>query len=366
MTKIYIVPVEPLDSRYSRQWYDHIPILLDTAGVDNVVIIEGEDVPATPTPGAFLDFGATNIYKSSQLMIIAQLFREGKIQDGDKFLYTDAWNPTVIQLRYMAELLGKKIEIHGLWHAGSYDPQDFLGRLVGDKPWVRNAECSMFYTYDTNWFATRFHSNLFLRELLGVETLFAEDETEEFITGCPDSEINRLKLTGWPMEYMPAVLEPFSNTAKLDKIIFPHRLAPEKQLEIFRDLAEAMPEYEWFVAQEQPLSKQEYHQHLAESKIAFSANLQETLGISMYEAALVGTYPMVPDRLSYSEMWSECYPSEWTKNWDSYTANKDKLITHIRYLMNRNSLASHATTEAAQVGTKFFDATALVQELIRA
>ena len=168
------------------------------------------------------------------------------------------------------------------------------------------------------------------------------------------------------MEYMSTVLEPYKHTAKKDKIIFPHRLAPEKQLEIFRDLAEAMPEYEWFVAQEQPLSKQEYHQHLAESKIAFSANLQETLGISMYEAALVGTYPMVPDRLSYSEMWSECYPSEWTKNWDSYTANKDKLITHIRYLMNRNSLASHATTEAAQVGTKFFDATALVQELIRA
>jgi hypothetical protein len=84
---VYIVPVEPLDSRYSRQWYDHIPILLDTAGVDNVVIIEGEDVPATPTPGAFLDFGATNIWKSSQLMIIAQLFREDKIQDGDKLLY---------------------------------------------------------------------------------------------------------------------------------------------------------------------------------------------------------------------------------------------------------------------------------------
>ena len=145
MTKIYIVPVEPLDSRYSRQWYDHIPILLDTTGVDNVVIIEGEDVPATPTPGAFLDFGATNIYKSSQLMIIAQLFRENNIQDGDKFLYTDAWNPTVIQLRYMAELLGKKIEIHGLWHAGSYDPQDFLGRLVGDVPWVPNAESSKFY-----------------------------------------------------------------------------------------------------------------------------------------------------------------------------------------------------------------------------
>ena len=34
----------------------------------------------------------------------------------------------------------------------------------------------------------------------------------------------------------------------------------------------------------------------------FSANLQETLGISWYEGVLVDTIPMVPDRLSYSEM----------------------------------------------------------------
>ena len=40
----------------------------------------------------------------------------------------------------MAELLGVKIRIGGMWHAGSYDPQDFLGRLIGDTPWVRNAE----------------------------------------------------------------------------------------------------------------------------------------------------------------------------------------------------------------------------------
>ena len=362
---IYIVPIEPIDTRYTRQWYDHIPELLDAVGSD-VAIIEGDNVPATPTPGAFLDFGATNIYKSSQLMSIAQLFRENLIHDGDKFLYTDAWNPTVIQLRYMAELLGKKIEIHGLWHAGSYDPQDFLGRLVGDKPWVRNAECSMFYTYDTNWFATRFHSNLFLRELLGVDLLFAEDETEEFTIGCQNSEINRLKLTGWPMEYMAPLLAPFASTAKQDKIIFPHRLAPEKQLEIFKDLAATMPEYEWFIAQDQKLSKDEYHKHLAESKIAFSANLQETLGISMYEAALVGTYPMVPDRLSYTEMWSECYPSEWTMNWHCYQANKDKIVAHIRSVMSRNSLAEHALAEAEQVGSKFFNAIALKQALTHA
>ena len=35
------------------------------------------------------------------------------------------WNPTVIQLRYMAELLGVDIHVGGLWHAGSYDPKIF-------------------------------------------------------------------------------------------------------------------------------------------------------------------------------------------------------------------------------------------------
>jgi hypothetical protein len=363
--KIYLVPIEPIDTRYTRQWYEHIPRLLDAAGSD-VVIVEGDDVPAQPTPGAFLDFGATNIYKSSQLMAMAQLFRDGVIEDGDRFLYTDAWNPTVIQLRYMAELLGKKIEIHGLWHAGSYDPQDFLGRLVGDKPWVRNAEASMFYTYDTNWFATRFHSNMFLRELLGVETMFAEDETEEFITGCPDGDINRLKLTGWPMEYMPGLLAPFRGTPKRNKIIFPHRLAPEKQVEIFRDLAASMPEYEWFVAQDQNLTKDEYHRHLAESRIAFSANLQETLGISMYEAALVGTYPMVPGRLSYTEMWEETYPGEWTSDWDGYQANKEAIIGRIRDLMSRNDLSERAVSMADGVGTGFFASSPLISSLTRA
>ena len=36
-----------------------------------------------------------------------QLFCEGQINDGDYFLYTDAWNPTVIQLKYMANHLRK-------------------------------------------------------------------------------------------------------------------------------------------------------------------------------------------------------------------------------------------------------------------
>jgi hypothetical protein len=150
---------------------------------------------------------------------------------------------------------------------------------------------------------------------------------------------DKIHIVGWPMEYLNTILKPYVYTKKKDKIIFPHRLAPEKQLEIFNDLAASMPEYEWFVAQDHQLSKHEYHQHLAESKIVFSANLQETLGISVYEGAIVGTYPLVPNRLSYDEMWDTFfkYPSDWTKDWQHYQINKPRLMEKIRNIMGSNN-----------------------------
>ena len=350
---VYLVDLEAVETRYTAQWKQFLPQQMRAAGLD-VEVISGGEVPQATTPGAFLNFAGTNSYKSQQLLKISELFANGTVKAGDYFLYTDAWNPTVIQLKYMSELLGIPVKIGGLWHAGSYDKNDFLGRLIGDVPWVRNAESSMFYCYDHNFFATRFHVNLMAKNLFGVETLFGEDEAEEFM----DEHDQRIKIVGWPMEYLKSMLEPYASTPKKQKIIFPHRLAPEKQLDIFRDLAKAMPEYEWFVAQDQTLSKAEYHQHMAESKLMFSANLQETLGISAYEAALVGTLPLLPERLSYPEMWDMdgFYPTEWTENWETYLDNRKQMIKYVKFMMEgvNADIKTWALEAAEDTGDKFF------------
>lgn len=314
---VYIVDIESVETRYTSQWKKYLPEQISSATDVDVVVISGGEVPQATTPGAFLNFGGTNIYKSKQLEQIGEMFCEGKVKDGDYFLYTDAWNPTVIQLRYMSELLGVDVRIGGMWHAGSYDPQDFLGRLIGDKPWVRNAERSMYECYDDNFFATNFHIDLF-------EKSFREITVE-----------HQPVRIGWPMEYLKNELSPYANMEKQDIILFPHRMAPEKQPEIFRELARMLPEYDFVFAQEQQLTKHEYHELLGRSKIVFSANLQETLGISWYEAALVETLPLVPDRLSYSEMAPEqcLYPSEWTESQESFELNKHKLADLIRDMM---------------------------------
>jgi len=308
---VYIVDIEAVDTRYTKQWKEYLPRQLSHATNMDVKVISGGETPQATTPGAFLNFGGTNVYKSKQLETIGEMFCNGEVKDGDYFLYTDAWNPTVIQLRYMAELLGVNIRIGGLWHAGSYDPADFLGRLIGNKPWVRHAEQSMFEVYDHNFFATQFHIDMFKSAFTTV-----------------DSKIKRV---GWPMEYLKKSFTSYQNMEKKDIILFPHRIAPEKQPEIFRDLKTALPQYEFVVCQERTLTKNEYHNLLGEAKLVFSANLQETLGISWYEGLQVGTIPMVPDRLSYSEMATKefLYPSEWTKDFKSYKEHKQEIMDKI-------------------------------------
>jgi hypothetical protein len=347
---IHIVDIEAVDTRYTKQWKEYLPKQLRRATNEDVVVISGGETPQATTPGAFLNFGGTNVYKSKQLEQIGEMFCNGTVKDGDYFLYTDAWNPTVIQLRYMAELLGVDISIGGLWHAGSYDPQDFLGRLIGDKPWVRHAEMAMFECYDDNFFASDFHIDMFT-------DVFDEDYVIDW---------DKIKRVGWPMEYLKDSLTSYKGMEKRDLILFPHRVAPEKQVDIFRDLKERLPQYEFVVCQEQELSKNEYHNLLGEAKLVFSANLQETLGISWYEGALVDAIPMVPDRLSYGEMALPefKYPSEWTENFDAYLHNRDKVVAQIvNYMENFDDLQVSLEKQRTKLNKEFFSGAALYEAI---
>ena len=67
MNTIWNIPIEPIDQRYTKQWYDNIPVILEREIKTRelkyqVVTVDGEDfAPEQRTEGAFLDFGATNV-----------------------------------------------------------------------------------------------------------------------------------------------------------------------------------------------------------------------------------------------------------------------------------------------------------------
>ena len=101
MSNVFLVDLESVETRYTGQWKTHVPELLRKAG-HNVQVISGPtDIPSATTPGAFLNFGGTNIYKSAQVEQMGRLFCSGAVSPGDHFLFTDAWHPGIINLKYM-------------------------------------------------------------------------------------------------------------------------------------------------------------------------------------------------------------------------------------------------------------------------
>jgi hypothetical protein len=206
---------------------------------------------------------------------------------------------------------------------------------------------------------------MFVTNLLNdypVENPWLEEDLDDIFAGNYPNFVR----TGWPMEYMDNTLNTYKNMPKRDLILFPHRIAPEKQVEIFRDLKEHLPQYEFVVCQDQELTKNEYHNLLGEAKLVFSCSLQETLGIGCYEGALVDAIPMVPDRLSYTEMYYDTfkYPSKWTEDYQSYTVYRPDLCRRIiEHIDNYSTRLPKLKQQAEALTQNFFSAYKLLENI---
>lgn len=291
MRKLFIVPIEPLDNRYTKQWYDFIPVQLKQEFSDYEIInIDGNSSGyEKPQPGAFFDFSATCLYKASQAEKISQLFIDKVVNEDDIFFFTDAWNQTVHTVRYISELNKIPVKCVGIWHAGYYDPTDILGFTIQNNEWISHLEKSMYYAYDQNYFGTSQHLDKFRKE-------YNVDRSKAF-------------LCGYPLDYLFDIERP-SFEEKENIIVFPHRLNEDKAPYVFDWLKEYVqkkrPDIKFVKTQEMNLTKEEYYCFLRRCKIVFSANKHENLGISTFEAHMLGSVVCVPDKLSYREM----YPFE--------------------------------------------------------
>jgi len=317
MYNIIIFPIEPHDGRYSKQWFENIPALIEQSvlGGHNVFQISGVQKDTALTAGAFLNFSDTNYWKSSQMCAFLDLFNQGTITPTDRFLFTDFWNPVIAQVAYMRDLLGMQWQLHSIVHAGAYDPTDILGMQMR-KPWPWHQERSWFYANDCNYFATEFHRQMFLKNL-----------------NIPVQDHHRAIRSGQPHEFIVEPLLALHNQPKQNTVVWPHRLNADKQPEIARDLCGNI-QAQMLITQDHNLSKQQYYQTLAQSKVVFSCSLHENLGISQMEGCLAGCLPCVPDRASYTEMYLPQfrYPAEWTQDWSAYQKHRPQLAAFIDQL----------------------------------
>lgn len=304
MRNLFIVDIEPLDNRYTKQWAKWIPILAEEMLGDefNIVPVSGHATAyEKPQAGAFFDFSATCEYKSCQANQISRMFSSGKVQPNDVFFFTDAWNQTVHTVKYISELNGVDVKLVGIFHAGAYDPTDILALRIKNKEWVRDLERSYYHAFDMMFFATEQHRQKFV-DNLGVS-------------------LDKTYTCGYPLEYILALK---NNKPKKNIVVFPHRLNSDKAPEIFDGLRTYVnnifgrTDIEFVKTQELNMNKEEYYEYLKQCKVIFSANKHENLGIGTFEAMTAGCLPLVPNKLSYAEMYSNEFLYDMPSNFYDY------------------------------------------------
>jgi glycosyltransferase involved in cell wall biosynthesis len=277
---IFNVPIEPLDMRYSIQWnkwfeneFAHNLLSFTT--------VTGETLTDKITTGSFLDVCGTNYYKASQLKWIAHWFHYNYVKDGDVFFFQDLWFPGIEMLAYMRDGLKKDIKIVGCLHDGSYDRNDFTYKM-GMYKWAGQIENGWFKLIDKIFVATNFHKS----EL--IESRIVDQ--------------NKIIVTGFPLYW-----EDLPQVEKENIIVFPHRLVEEKNPQIFdqlkMDLQKDFPDWQFIKTHELNLSKKDYYNLLNRSKIVVSFADQEYWGIGIQEALFAGCIPIIPNKLSYKEMY---------------------------------------------------------------
>ena len=113
-------------------------------------------------------------------------------------------------------------------------------------------------------------------------------------------------LVGYPLDYLEDIIQP-DFTDKQDIVVFPHRLNTDKAPHVFDWIAKKVqnhyPDILFVKTQEHNLDKDEYYKLLNKAKVVFSCSKHENLGIGTYEAVRLGCVPIVPDKLSYKEMY---------------------------------------------------------------
>ena len=281
------VPIEPLPERYSIEWSQWFVREFHERGHRAVQVL---GVPLTEEieNGSFLDCYGTHYYKFQQLQTIVHKLYCG--ERPDVIFFHDLWFPGIEALEYIRKMMNLRFKIAGYLHAGTYDPNDRLAQ-EGMGTWGKYIEMGWFQFFDAIFVGSEYHKFMIVRER-------NVDEKKVYSIGYPCDYDT----------YDPTGMRKKEHRENI--VVFPHRLNKEKQPEMFDQLPGIISEilkrnitedFTFVKTKDVCQTKAEYYELLGKAKIAVSFAKQETFGIAMAEAALMGCIPITPNAVSYTD-----------------------------------------------------------------
>jgi len=314
---LWYFPLERLPERYTLQLHNWLTKKFIDYNINYIIIEDEERKNQRITTGQVLDTNETITYKSSQVINFIKRFQT-EFRDGDKLFFSDIWFPGIEGIIYSLVQTGYSFEVYGLLHSGTFDEYDFTKR-AGLDWWMRYFE-KQFFHLATKIFIGSEH----MREITSKGLKLNKNQKKKLV------------VTGMPFMYRE--IQQMVNGYKNNKehwIVFPNRFNiekdPETMLNIMNDvmkkdikvklilttshkklnseypylidmLNDFKKKYKNRVIIKSNLTKKQYYEILAKSKIALFTSKQETFGYCLAEAVSLGCIPICINKLSYVDV----------------------------------------------------------------
>jgi glycosyltransferase involved in cell wall biosynthesis len=310
---LIIVPIEPLEERYSASWYRNLPKAFGESGF-NVSVITGDTLQATVKVGSFLDINSTVFCKASQIQQIAALFDAGKVKQQTVFFFSDIEFWGVESIRLMADMNGIDIKLAGFCHAASYTREDAFAIAA---PYQQYTEVGWIAAFDLVMVGSQYHKDAIIARRLAP--LNRQDLAD------------RIVVTGNPLFRDDYVFTPGVKKEKL--VVLANRLDMEKRplwtLWLFEIAKARHPDWTFAVTSGRSgvrsnspqvveeifdlerrgviqvhvgINKAQYHSILERAMVTVSHSIEENFGYVVVESAVYGCAPMVSRGLSHTEI----------------------------------------------------------------
>jgi glycosyltransferase involved in cell wall biosynthesis len=306
---LWVIPLEPLEERYTDQWYRWFKDRCDSLSI-NYQYIDGDILTETVEVGKVLDASGTIYYKASQIKKISMLFKHGKISDGDTFFLFDGQFPGVESIKYMATLYNLKVKVCCYFHAGSYTKEDFT---VPMKNWLKFFELAWLNYYDLVFVGTDYHADRLLTSrmsflekdnIVTTGTMYNSSEVRKFrsIDASEKFETPTIIFASrFDIEKRPGVLlDLVIQRSEYNFIITTSRKKLTNNLELI-ELSEKLKKFDNVEIYE-GISKDRYYELMSKSHVYLSTSIEENFGICTLEALTLGTSPLLRAGLSNSEL----------------------------------------------------------------
>lgn len=347
MQTLYYICIEPLEERYTKQWYDNFPIEFRKNGF-NVVVIDGKPLSNVISVGTFLDINSTIAYKNSQMMQIAELFHNNKINSGDVFFVADTEFWGLESIRLMSQMNNIYVKIVSFLHAASYTIEDAFSVAA---PYQKYTELGWLASNDLVFVGSEYHKQAVIDRR--IKPYAHKDDINELS--------RKIIVTGNPLFRQDFQHD---NINKKKRLIISNRFDWEKRPNLSLDIAyilkKQIPDLEIIVTTSRPkfksnkewlvtyarelekdgiikiyenLTKQEYYNLLADSKIMLTNSIEENFGYCIAEALAFNTYPLAPYGLSHNELLQN--------NRNLLFTDVDDAINKAKQLLNDTVTVSH-------------------------